>query len=96
MQRSRKQNVSNREDFKQYKRLSLCDCGNAQTSNSVYTKKDEDGPHRTTNSTNGTARYSLTLKKYKIAFKIREYCLRIIFFLMAIKDFCFKKWKTTG
>ena len=35
VQTSRKQNVNNRQDFKQYVRLNLCNCGNAQTSNPV-------------------------------------------------------------
>ena len=42
------------------------------------------------NSTNGTVRCSLTLKK-KIVFKIRKDYLRIIFFLMDTKDLCFKQ-----
>ena len=46
------------------------------------------------NSTNETVRCSLTLKKKKkkiIVFKIRKEYLRIIFFLVAIKDLCFKQ-----
>ena len=39
IQKNRKQNASNREDFKQYVRLSWCDCGNAQTNNQVQTNK---------------------------------------------------------
>ena len=35
VQTSRKLNVNNRQDFKQYVRLNLCDSGNAQTSNPV-------------------------------------------------------------
>ena len=35
VQTSRILNVNNRQDFKQYVRLNLCDCGNAQTSNPV-------------------------------------------------------------
>ena len=42
-----------------------------------------------TNLTNGTARCSLTLKKYKIVFK-KDY-LTIIFLLMAIWDLYFKQ-----
>ena len=43
------------------------------------------------NLTNGTGGCSLTLKKYKVVFKIRKGYLRIIFLLMAIKYLCFKK-----
>ena len=41
------------------------------------------------NSTNGTARCLLTFKK--IVFKMRKDHLRMIFFLMAIYDLCFKQ-----
>ena len=44
---NRKQNASNREDFNQVVKLSLCDCGNAQTSDSVQTKEKELPPHWT-------------------------------------------------
>ena len=35
IQTNRKQNANNREDFEQQVRLSLCQCGDAQTSNWV-------------------------------------------------------------
>ena len=35
LQTWRKQNADEAEDFKQKVRLSLCDCGNAQTGNSA-------------------------------------------------------------
>ena len=44
---NRKRNASNREDFKQYGRLSLRDCGNAETSNLLQTKRNGDGLHGT-------------------------------------------------
>ena len=44
---NRKQNASNREDFNQVVKLSLCDCGNAQISDSVQTKEKELPPHWT-------------------------------------------------
>ena len=34
----------------------------------------------------------INIKKYKIVFKIRKDHLRIIFFLMAIEDPCFKQF----
>ena len=39
IQTNRKQNANNREDFEQQVRLSLCQCGDAQTSNWVQTKE---------------------------------------------------------
>ena len=33
----------------------------------------------------------INIKKYKIMFKKRKVHLRIIFFVMAISDFCFKQ-----
>ena len=39
-------NASNREDFEDDIRLSLCDCGNAPTSNS-RNKRNRDDPHGT-------------------------------------------------
>ena len=38
---NKKQNASILEDFKQQVNLSLCNCGNAQTSNPLYTKQTE-------------------------------------------------------
>ena len=40
-QTNKKQNGSIWEDFKQQVSLSLCNCGNAQISNPLYTKETE-------------------------------------------------------
>ena len=40
-QKQTKQNGSNKEDFKQWVRLGLCDCGNDQASNPTSTKEME-------------------------------------------------------
>ena len=39
IQSNRKQNASNSKDFKHKVRLSMCECGNAQTSNLVETNE---------------------------------------------------------
>ena len=46
IQTNRNQNASNREDFEDDIRLSLCDCGNAPTSNSRNKRNGYD-PHGT-------------------------------------------------
>ena len=69
---NRKQNPSNRDDFKQQVRLSLCNCENAKTSN--LNKGNENGLHgppppSPANLTNESAECSLTLKNKKKCLK---------------------------
>ena len=66
---NRKQNPSNRDDFKQQVRLSLCNCENAKTSN--LNKGNENGLHGPplANLTNESAECSLTLKNKKKCLK---------------------------
>ena len=87
VQTSRKENASNREDFKQEVTLSLCDYGNAQTSNPVQTKEMEVAymePTPFAKLDKWNCQLLINIKKYKIVFKIRKDHLWIFFLLMTI------------